>query len=371
MEWSVCKSYDAIYALISETGMTVDFALSGDPDWPRRAVISGATVAHQHFMRLLDIYDLKQGCKDPPKGLNAEARQILAELFALATNGWAQILSRLADDTTADLPEVSLNLTTFLATLDMPMAWIVRKISDAGERSAVRKILKEFEATGKVRRNLPQESRVVARERARDLKRDSESPAKRIKTIAPRVIPSSDSASEHAGPASSIGTERGTSPPPHLSSSTKSEALPAASGSRVNYGSDLVDAPSIGPKTARRFAAIGVTTIGQFVAADAQELAQQLDTRWITADLLVDWQAQARLVCAVPALCGYKAQLLVQAECRSASELAAAESSELSQKLQQVSQTSEGQRILRSSPVPTNEDVAEWITSARATARAA
>ncbi len=37
--------------------------------------------------------------------------------------------------------------------------------------------------------------------------------------------------------------------------------------SRVNLDSDIVDAPSIGPKTAAKFYAIRINTIGEFLAA--------------------------------------------------------------------------------------------------------
>jgi Domain of unknown function (DUF4332) len=47
-----------------------------------------------------------------------------------------------------------------------------------------------------------------------------------------------------------------------------------------------------------------------------------LNTAWIKPELLADWQSQAELVCDVPALCGYQAQLLVAVGCNSADELA-------------------------------------------------
>lgn len=60
---------------------------------------------------------------------------------------------------------------------------------------------------------------------------------------------------------------------------------------RVNLESELADAPSIGPKTAMRFQQIGITKIGQFLAADVQQMADQLNTSWIKPELLADWQA--------------------------------------------------------------------------------
>ncbi len=127
----------------------------------------------------------------------------------------------------------------------------------------------------------------------------------------------------------------------------RSEELDETESKRA---SRIVDAPSIGPKTAVRFEQVGIETVGQFLDANIQELVEKLNTKWITEALLCDWQDQARLVCEVPALCGYKAQLLVAVDCRSSAELAASDHHEVFQKINQFCNTKESVRILRSSP---------------------
>lgn len=358
MEWSICKSYEAIYELSKNTSIA-DFELTSHDDWIGRAVLKGAGIAHGQYDQLIDLYDLRNGCKTPPLGLNAESRDIVAGLFSLAIGGWAKVLSKLADDTTSELPEVSHSLTSFLATIDMPLAWIVRNISDIGERRAVKKIFREIEATGTLRRNLPTEIKVVREQR----RKDWETPRKGTSKTQSHLF-TSDADFEtpmialpkRKVPSASKEQERDSLQP--IPSNDIGEA------GRVNLDSKLVDAPSIGPKTARRFGKIGITTIRQFVSAECQTLADQLATHWISLDMLRDWQDQAKLVCDVPALCGYKAQLLVAVGCRSRSQLRRANAYDLGEQIASFCATSEGRRILRSSSLPNKDDIAEWISSA-------
>jgi predicted flap endonuclease-1-like 5' DNA nuclease len=151
---------------------------------------------------------------------------------------------------------------------------------------------------------------------------------------------------------------------PQPETQRQNESLHQPADSRVSRQSDLVDAPSIGPKTARRFEKLGITTIGQFLDADAATVCTNLEVRWITKDLIEEWQDQAQLVCDVPALCGYKAQLLVATGIRDSNALARSVPSALHQKIAHVCRGIDGQRILRSSPPPSSADVGEWISSA-------
>ncbi|MEM7478254.1 MAG: DUF4332 domain-containing protein [Planctomycetota bacterium] len=344
MEWSVCKSYDEIFKLAKERSW--NFTLVNDsPEWLSQAVKAAATASHQHYDRLIDIYDLKKGCKNPPEGLNDESREILAEMFAIAVGGWSQILGRLANETTSAMPEVSLSLTTFLATIDMPLAWIVRKIADTNEKLAVKQIFREFESTGKLVKNLPRESKVVRAEREKERE----------------AIIAANTAATQPAPA-----KPKTEKPPAASTSAPA-TIPTQSPEKeatLNLTDDLVDAPSIGPKTVKRFQKIGIHTVAEFLNGSPNEMAKQLNTRWITPETLVEWQDQARLVCDVPALCGYKAQLLVAVGCRDQKSLAASNAFDLAKAIEQYCQTLEGKRILRRSKLPSKDDIAGWITSA-------
>ena len=342
LEWSVCKSYDAIMDLVSEQQVTPDFELTQASDWLSSAVLSGASFAHQFYDRLIDEYDLNAGCRRPTEGLNEDSRAILAQLFSMATNGWARILERLADETQTRIPEMSLGLASLLASLDMPVAWIVRKISDVGEQRAVKRLFAEYQATGKITKHLPAEVASVAAERRRDL--EAQEPSPRVKVIPPAAKPYTPRVGRTA---------------------SSKDNLQADISASVSRASKLVDAPSIGPKTASRFQKIFIHTIGEFLDADPDKMCLDLDARWITAPLLREWQCQASLVCGVPALCGYKSQLLVGVGCRSVDALVQSNAAKLSQQIRAFTHTPDGQRILRSSRVPAADDVQEWIDSAR------
>ena len=73
----------------------------------------------------------------------------------------------------------------------------------------------------------------------------------------------------------------------------------------------VVDAPSIGPKTAKRLESLGVKTIADLLALSPQDGEAKIAQRHISAQLILDWQAQAALACTVPGLRSREAQALV------------------------------------------------------------
>lgn len=128
---------------------------------------------------------------------------------------------------------------------------------------------------------------------------------------------------------------------------------------------DLVEAPSIGPKTAARFTPLGIHTVRDLLELDADAVAEKLNVRHITADVLRDWQDQARLVCTVPWLRGTHAQLLVGADYRSAEELVKADLGEVLAGILRFAGTNQGERILRTNPPPERDKVATWLGYAK------
>ena len=127
---------------------------------------------------------------------------------------------------------------------------------------------------------------------------------------------------------------------------------------------DIVDAPSIGPKTAERLKAVGLETVADLFAADPGALAEQLDIAHIRAKTIAEWQDQARLVCEIPGLRGTHAQLLVGAGYRDLRRIARTEPREVSTDLLRFIQTAEGQRILRSGGAPDLEKIISWVKAA-------
>lgn len=127
---------------------------------------------------------------------------------------------------------------------------------------------------------------------------------------------------------------------------------------------DLEAAPSIGPKTAKRFAKIGVHSVADFVALRPKEAASQIGARHITADKIRDWQDQAKLVCRVPELRGHDAQILVACGYRHPNQIAQAEPETVLAKIEPYAETSDGQWVIRSGKLPDREEISGWIENA-------
>lgn len=127
----------------------------------------------------------------------------------------------------------------------------------------------------------------------------------------------------------------------------------------------IVDAPSIGPKTAERFQAIGLETVGQLLEVEAGEAARQINYRRITAELVQSWQQQTELVCRVPNLRGHDAQILVACEVVSAEQLAQQDATTLNAQVQAYIGSVEGKRTLRGAKTPELAEVSAWIRWAR------
>ncbi len=88
MEWSICKSYEEIYRMSLSEATQIELQPLGGTAWISHQVLASAKIAHSYYDRLIQIYDVETGCIDPPRGLNDEARRILAKLFAIAIHGW-------------------------------------------------------------------------------------------------------------------------------------------------------------------------------------------------------------------------------------------------------------------------------------------
>lgn len=162
------------------------------------------------------------------------------------------------------------------------------------------------------------------------------------------------------GPASPKAHNSQTSAPsqttaPRKTSSQKSPDF------HLEMTSLIEQAPSIGPKTAARFEAIGIKRVIDFLNADPVEIARQLNARHLKADKLASWQQQARLMCQVPGLQDRSAQILVGCNLTDPQQIAQMKPEDLLDWITPFCDTTEGERILRSSSQPDLEEVTRWI----------
>jgi hypothetical protein len=123
----------------------------------------------------------------------------------------------------------------------------------------------------------------------------------------------------------------------------------------------VIQAPSIGSRTAARLEAIGIFTVRNLLDANAEDAASRLNTRFITAQRFADWQDQARLVCTIPWLRGTHAQLLVGAGHRTLDQIVSADVSQLCAAILRFAGTREGQSVLRAGSPPDVERIRKWV----------
>ncbi|MEZ6094720.1 MAG: DUF4332 domain-containing protein [Pirellulaceae bacterium] len=135
----------------------------------------------------------------------------------------------------------------------------------------------------------------------------------------------------------------------------------------LNLTDNIEAAPSIGPKTAERFTNIGVVSVQDFLKSTAESMAEKINYKRITADIIRTWQDQTRLVCRVPNLRGHDAQLLVACGIIDPDELAGMNPKKLLSLVGPFSDTKEGLKIIRSGKKPDLAEVTDWIDWAKHT----
>lgn len=128
--------------------------------------------------------------------------------------------------------------------------------------------------------------------------------------------------------------------------------------------SDVEQAPSIGGKTADRLRGVGLRTVRQLLDAHPEKTAARINQRWITAEVIRQWQQQAALVCRIPELRGHDAQILVGCGITDPDDLSRRSPAELKSAVDAFCATTAGERILRGSEGPDDAEIREWIEAA-------
>jgi Domain of unknown function (DUF4332) len=404
-EWSIACSYDELTNLLrNNLGGYPQVHLPEGPDWLTEFLRQAARNANSHYERCIDHYSIKVGVKTPALGLDPEMKHCIAGLLGLAAVGFARILDRAIEQSQAKPPFSAPSVMGALAALTVPIFYVTKRMANASERATVLAIYKEFTETGAVEKTLPTDERTVRAAYAQEvLKQPVEtlmvkpgptgkafesahkpSEAKPKKEVAKKEIISKQATEPKqtlaAQPISRPAAEatlpqlvtqpQPESPPAAVKSLQPKESpavhLPApspdAAGHRfyLEWDSPLEKAPSIGPKTADRFVAIGVKTVGQFITANAESMSKRLGQKHLDAVTLGEWQLQAKFCLQLPELRGHDAQLLVGAGVLAVDELTQIEPEFLLDQVLMFAQSSEGERALRGSPIPDLTEIQRW-----------
>ena len=255
-----------------------------------------------------------------------------------------------------------------LATARVPMRLWIRNLDYAYERRAVEALIEEFERTGQLQQNLSAEVDIV--HRVIKIHADEKVWKQRRKQLQSERT---EIKVQHVTVDDNVASE------PTIDSQSKREpvVLPFPTGKEIGRENDvrfglhlqdpLVDAPSIGPRTAERFSAIGIHSVHHFLKSDPESMCDDLGTRWISESIITLWQAQAKVMCAVPGLNCLESQLLAGAGFVTRQSIAQCEAEALHQAVSRYAATSPGKRYLRGQNPPTLIDAKGWIhDSARA-----
>jgi hypothetical protein len=415
VEWSISKAYDELRAESESRFRDMKVVLPEGPNWLAQLVVDGAHRANAGYEKLIAHYDLQRGVADPPSGLDPVARRIVAELIRYATLSFAAVLDRALEEANVHAPEVSLTGPMLLAAARVPFNLLGRRIADAGERRLIQAMYDELLATGTVETHLPEDDRTVRdlhaaevlakqppppaaskvfpfkpRERVltridqrrENAERVARSPGDNVVALraappsapqaraavatAPVAPPSADPPRTRAGLTERL--ERVVAKPPAVREVKAAAATAAADPQfHLTLDHDVVDGPSIGPKTAERLYPHGIKTVRDLIKADPAALSVLVDARHITPETISGWQDQARLVCTVPGLRGTHAQLLVGAGYHTAEAIADAEADKLCADVLRFAASGPGQRLLRNGEAPDIEKIKGWLEAARST----
>lgn len=379
IEWSVTKSYSELQnILVEDLGGYPTISPGQDSDWLATMVVSGAQAAFEHYEVLIDHYDLELGVRNPTAGFDQECKDRIAGLIGHATIGFARILDRAIIEAGMIPPRTNVSLAGVLSKLSTPLFWITNKLADSKDRTAVRDIYNEVQEQGRAIESLPDDLREVRRLHAEEVLNVSEEDLaeQQVTAFGSRHGLGATPRERSRRPVFTLPTDVVKEPklkPERKKKKKKkrdeNEETAEGEGDFFNDGprfyltvSDpIVDAPSIGPKTAARLKKASVLRVSDLLEANPESVAEEIGSRHIDADTIREWQTQSYLQCTIPGLRGHDAQILAGVGIETPQDLFAMRADELLELANDFAATDEGQRILRNSNPPDVDEVSQWI----------
>lgn len=371
-EQSVSKSYAKLISLLDQRGWPV-IAAPRDNGWLARLIREGAEASVMHYDACIDHYDLDAGVKDPPRGLDPLLVDVMSDALGRAIISFARVVENAIAEAAVAPPKTNVTLQGYLATLDIPIQWVLRKMEDANERAVVAEMYAEYQAQGKVLATLAHDDRIVRAAHAHEVLKTplvtlDAQPARKPGTKHGAGLIDVAPSSIEIPPARRIVERAADKPAPEIVAVDSPATEAAPTKKRRTRESAIIDAPAIGAKIAARLEAIGVKTIGDLLDAEPSAISAMMAQKWVTPDTVVDWQAMAQLAVDVGAVGEQDAQILVGAGIRDKAALAGKDARALQDQVAAFIASDEGKRLMRGNGGPKAEKVEGWIEAAKKSA---
>jgi predicted flap endonuclease-1-like 5' DNA nuclease len=388
-EWSFSKAFPEIKLIIEQHVGFPELKMPEGDNWIEQIVHNAALRSNPHYHTLIDHYNLDAARKKPEAGLDQEIKDIVADLIAHATMAVSITLGRAFIESKAHPPKVGLTLSTIFVGAKKPLHAMLKSLDHKEDAKIVAAQYEEFRRTGKVKDTLGEDDKIVRALHAAEVQNvnlsslDCEWPREhglahgegaeprvhtKLKKTKAKAAAAAEADTGEETPATGVEAK---TPAPDKSGAPAPTVNSKAPRIRLTRDASVVEAPSIGPKTAGRFQVIGIKTVGDLLDMSPDEAAQKIKASHINARIIKDWQAQALLACSVPDISGTTAQMLVGAGVLTATELASADPAFLLKAIADFSKTKEGEGALRGAAPPDQSKIEKWIASAKTLSQAA